>query len=98
MDITQRRVGHHEEHEFSTDDVTKRGSASRQRISDRTMALIYSHLSVFLFGFTAILGKLISYGSLFLVWHRLAYASMNAPIYDALIHDNHSPPYISPLN
>lgn len=34
-------------------------------------AHIYIHISVFLWGFTAILGKLISYGSLQLVWHRM---------------------------
>lgn len=44
--------------------------APRARMDERTLALIYNHIAVFLFGFTAILGKLISYGSLFLVWHR----------------------------
>ncbi len=34
-------------------------------------AFIYLHIAVFLWGFTAILGKLISYGSLDLVWHRM---------------------------
>jgi len=34
-------------------------------------AHLYIHISVFLWGFTAILGKLISYGSLQLVWHRM---------------------------
>jgi drug/metabolite transporter (DMT)-like permease len=34
-------------------------------------AHLYIHISVFLWGFTAILGKLISYGSVQLVWHRM---------------------------
>jgi drug/metabolite transporter (DMT)-like permease len=34
-------------------------------------AFVYLHIAVFLWGFTAILGKLISYGSLDLVWHRM---------------------------
>ena len=38
----------------------------------RTKAFIALHSAVFLWGFTAILGKLISYGSLYLVWHRMA--------------------------
>lgn len=38
----------------------------------RTNAFIALHSAVFLWGFTAILGKLISYGSLYLVWHRMA--------------------------
>lgn len=37
----------------------------------RLKAFIYLHIAVFLWGFTAILGKLISYGSLELVWHRM---------------------------
>jgi drug/metabolite transporter (DMT)-like permease len=40
--------------------------------SPRTKAFIALHSAVFLWGFTAILGKLISYGSLYLVWHRMA--------------------------
>jgi drug/metabolite transporter (DMT)-like permease len=38
----------------------------------RTKAFIALHSAVFLWGFTAILGKFISYGSLSLVWHRMA--------------------------
>ena len=44
----------------------------------RTKAFIALHSAVFLWGFTAILGKLISYGSLSLVWHRM---SITAAIY-----------------
>ncbi|MCX6176070.1 MAG: DMT family transporter [Bacteroidetes bacterium] len=39
--------------------------------SPRTKAFIALHVAVFLWGFTAILGKLISYGSITLVWHRM---------------------------
>lgn len=38
-------------------------------------ALIYLHISVFLWGFTAVLGKLISYGSINLVWHRMFFTA-----------------------
>ncbi len=38
-------------------------------------ALIYLHISVFLWGFTAVLGKLISYGSINLVWHRMVFTA-----------------------
>lgn len=37
----------------------------------RGRALLMMHLAVFLWGFTAILGRLISFGTLSLVWHRL---------------------------
>ncbi len=37
----------------------------------RVKALAFLHIAVFLWGFTAILGKLISYGSFNLVWHRM---------------------------
>jgi len=40
-------------------------------MNPRLNAFIYLHIAVFLWGFTAILGKLISYGSLQLVWHRM---------------------------
>lgn len=40
-------------------------------ISPRTQSLIALHFTIFLWGFTAILGKLISYGSVMLVWHRM---------------------------
>lgn len=38
--------------------------------SQETKALFVLHVTVVLLGFTAILGKLISYGSIILVWHR----------------------------
>ena len=41
------------------------------KTSPRTKAFIALHVAVFLWGFTAILGKLISYGSITLVWHRM---------------------------
>ena len=41
-------------------------------------ALIYLHISVFLWGFTAIFGKLISYDSITLVWHRM---TLTAAVY-----------------
>lgn len=44
--------------------------------SESTYAYGYFHLVVFLYGFTCILGKLISYGALVLVWHRMAIASI----------------------
>lgn len=40
-------------------------------MNPRFKALTYLHIAVFLWGFTAILGKLISYDSLNLVWHRM---------------------------
>jgi hypothetical protein len=40
------------------------------RMSDYNRALVAYHIVVILWGFTAILGKLISYGSVMLVWHR----------------------------
>ena len=40
-------------------------------MNPRLKALTYLHIAVFLWGFTAILGKLISYDSLNLVWHRM---------------------------
>ncbi|MFM7765760.1 MAG: EamA family transporter, partial [Sphingomonadales bacterium] len=40
-------------------------------MNPRIKALTYLHIAVFLWGFTAILGKLISYSSLNLVWHRM---------------------------
>lgn len=39
--------------------------------SPRTKAFIALHIAVLLWGFTAILGKLITYGSITLVWHRM---------------------------
>ena len=44
--------------------------APRARFDERTLALVSQHIVVFLFGFATILGKLISYGAIFLVWHR----------------------------
>ena len=40
-------------------------------MNPRIKALTYLHIAVFLWGFTAILGKLISYNSFNLVWHRM---------------------------
>jgi len=40
-------------------------------MNPRIKALTFLHIAVFLWGFTAILGKLISYNSLNLVWHRM---------------------------
>jgi drug/metabolite transporter (DMT)-like permease len=47
-------------------------------LNPRIKALIFLHIAVFLWGFTAILGKAISYNSLILVWHRM---SLTAIIY-----------------
>ena len=44
-------------------------------MSNRAKALLALHIAVFLWGFTAILGKLISYGSITLVWHRMLLTS-----------------------
>jgi hypothetical protein len=43
---------------------------AREHMSDYNRALVAYHIVVVLWGFTAILGKLISYGSVMLVWHR----------------------------
>ena len=42
----------------------------------RDRALAYLHIAVLLWGFTAILGKLISYGSFLLVWQRMTLTSL----------------------
>ncbi|MBS3913291.1 MAG: DMT family transporter [Bacteroidetes bacterium] len=39
-------------------------------------AFLFLHTAVFLWGFTAILGKLISYGSFVLVWHRMCLTAL----------------------
>lgn len=44
----------------------------------RVKALFFLHTAVFLWGFTAILGKAISYNSFLLVWHRM---SLTAIVY-----------------
>lgn len=44
-------------------------------MTGRYKSLLYLHLAVFLWGFTAILGKLISYNSFNLVWHRMLLAA-----------------------
>ncbi len=44
--------------------------------SNNFKALLFLHIAVFLWGFTAILGKLISYDSLTLVWHRMSFAAI----------------------
>lgn len=41
------------------------------KLSKRTLALIACHFTVMLWGITAILGKLITYSSFPLVWHRM---------------------------
>jgi drug/metabolite transporter (DMT)-like permease len=46
-----------------------------QKSAPYKKALIYLHISVFLWGFTAVLGKLISYGSINLVWHRMLFTA-----------------------
>ncbi|WP_047245916.1 DMT family transporter [Maribacter thermophilus] len=43
---------------------------------DRTLNLIHLHFIVFIWGFTAILGKLISIDSLPLVWYRMTIAAL----------------------
>ncbi|PHX93201.1 MAG: EamA family transporter [Flavobacteriales bacterium] len=40
-------------------------------ITSKSNALLALHIAVFIWGFTAILGKLISYNSFTLVWHRM---------------------------
>lgn len=45
-------------------------------MTNRYQSLLYLHLAVFLWGFTAILGKLISYNSFNLVWHRMLLAAL----------------------
>jgi drug/metabolite transporter (DMT)-like permease len=47
-------------------------------------SLIHFHFIVFIFGFTAILGSLISIDSLELVWYRMAIASIVLLIYAAV--------------
>ena len=47
-------------------------------------SLIHFHFIVFIFGFTAILGSLISIDSLELVWYRMAIASIVLLIYSAV--------------
>lgn len=44
--------------------------------SQNFKALFFLHIAVFLWGFTAIFGKLISYGSTTLVWHRMTIAAL----------------------
>ena len=43
---------------------------AKKETQESILALASLHFSVFLWGFTAILGKLISYGAISLVWHR----------------------------
>ena len=44
--------------------------------SQNFKAHLFLHIAVFLWGFTAIFGKLISYGSTTLVWHRMTIAAL----------------------
>lgn len=53
----------------------------------KSKAFLYLHIAVFLWGFTAILGKLISYGSLQLVWHRMLLTAVIYLIFPALWRD-----------
>jgi len=48
---------------------------------DRTSNLVHLHFLVFIYGFTAILGKLISIDSLSLVWFRMGLASLFILVY-----------------
>ncbi len=48
---------------------------------DRTRNLVHLHFLVFIYGFTAILGKLISIDSLSLVWFRMGLASLFILVY-----------------
>ncbi|MBQ4916252.1 DMT family transporter [Maribacter sp. MMG018] len=48
---------------------------------DRTLNLIHLHFIVFIWGFTAILGKLISIDSLPLVWYRMTIAALAIFVY-----------------
>lgn len=49
----------------------------------KTRAYVYLHFAVFLWGFTAILGKFISYGSFNLVWHRMLLAGFVFALFPA---------------
>ena len=48
---------------------------------DRLVSLIHLHIIVFIYGFTAILGKLIVIDSLSLVWYRMGLASVFILVY-----------------
>lgn len=48
---------------------------------DRLLNLVHLHFIVFIYGFTAILGKLISIDSLSLVWYRMGLASLFILVY-----------------
>lgn len=48
---------------------------------DRLLNLLHLHFIVFIYGFTAILGKLISIDSLSLVWYRMGLASLFILVY-----------------
>ena len=47
------------------------------RIVGRTKSLIHYHFIVFIFGFTSILGALISIDALYLVWLRMFIAAVS---------------------
>ncbi len=57
-------------------DRTAGGWRSQQPWSPRTKAWAQMHLCVFLWGFTAILGKLITLAALPLVWWRMLLVSV----------------------
>lgn len=48
---------------------------------DRLVSLLHLHFIVFIYGFTAILGKLIAIDSLSLVWYRMGLASLFILVY-----------------
>lgn len=48
---------------------------------DRLLNLVHLHFIVFIYGFTAILGKLISIDSLSMVWYRMGLASLFILVY-----------------
>ncbi len=48
---------------------------------DKTRSLVHLHFLIFLWGFTSILGALISLDSLPIVWHRMFFASLMIAVY-----------------
>ena len=51
-------------------------------------ALVYLHISVFLLGFTGVIGKLIDLGSVNIVWLRIAYAVFSMFLYLLFKNEN----------
>lgn len=56
--------------------TTKTDFLAAMRLDVKSLALLCLHLTVFLWGCTAILGKLITYSSFTLVWHRMVITSI----------------------